>query len=801
MSSGSTDAARLSKSSANLLVLSAALNLVEKIESASVGLCYIDPPLFPTIDYGIVENRSRLMMEHLLALSSVLQQAKRCLSENGNIFVHSVPEMNGSMRLLLDQVFGRDNFRQEIILPRPTRPRTGVLSSGHDTIFHFSVGSAFVFNPPKRKLTSAEINRFFVKSGELGPYRKASLILSIPRPSMGFQWRGYLPPKGKSWRFAKEKLDQLFEDGRIEIPSNGSIPTIKQYASESSEIEVDTVWTDMSLKLSRQEMAEFPTQKPVELLARLIEMGSCEGDLVLDPFCGSGTTLVAASQCKRKWIGGDILPEAINLAKQRLGGDHFTLSADGSILDGYEPLIAEYPKIVTGFEESSAGDEYAPSSQKMGSFVLNQYVPFEEDLNTEFKEIISKNPARTIVDTVEDYIVSFLNGQGGRILWGIRDKDRSVVGVSLDYQARDEIRKGVAAKVHDVQPAIDPSRYTLEFYPVSGIGVSSELCVVGVSIDHVPSADPYYNHSGEAFVRINGVKQKLIGTKLTAWIKARLLSPLSVSDSVTDRKLLNLVARIKRVFSEHGIEHAHLARFLELRKAPFSVDLRDLQSDATFLHWLDEAKIDWISHTFLIRREWIDGEDERIHEQFSFDKQPARFFSTISQHLDVLIFDRIADSPCAYFLKWGTGKDWKKRGESRIFVVLAVPIGRLSNERTVYKYLSDFTAYPWDYPRARIQLRAWTRLLNVSKNVRCVGRELSIDLGNSIEKNSVFLRDVIEKQSHAPRDDWHPEDYALYPKESAKSKEAETFSHVIDFLKANNLPWEETNLGYRSNFE
>jgi hypothetical protein len=441
------------------------------------------------------------------------------------------------------------------------------------------------------------------------------------------------------------------------------------------------------------------------------------------------------------------------------------------------------------------------SSFPKDSFELNQSVAFDEDLNAEFKEVASGNPAKTIIDTVEDYIVAFLNGKGGRILWGIRDKDRSVVGVSLDYKARDEIRKGIAAKVHVIQPAIDPSRYTLEFYTVSGSGVSPELCVVGVSIDHVPSADPYYNHRGEAFVRINGVKQKLIGTKLTAWIKTRLSPPLSVSDSVTDQKLLDLVARIKRIFSEHGIEHARLPRFLEIRKAPFSVDLRDLQSDAKFLHWLDEKKIDWISHTFLIRREWIDGEDDRIHEEFSFDKQPARFFSTISQHLDVLIFDRIEDSPCAYFLKWGTGKDWKKKGESRMFVVLAVPLARLSNERTVYKYISDFTAYPWDYPRAHIQLRAWTRLLNVSKNVRCLGRDLSIDLGNSIEKNSVFLRDVIEKQSHAPRDDWHPEDYALYPRESASSKEAETFPHVIDLLKANNLPWEETNLRYRSNFE
>src|SRR5689334_8449592 len=112
--------------SRNALVLSDALKLVERVASGSVGLVYIDPPLFPKASESATSTQCESMRSHLLSLSSVFQQVRRCLTEAGNLFVHSEPQMNGSIRLLLDQIFGRDNFRQEIIVPRvtvaPSRP-------------------------------------------------------------------------------------------------------------------------------------------------------------------------------------------------------------------------------------------------------------------------------------------------------------------------------------------------------------------------------------------------------------------------------------------------------------------------------------------------------------------------------------------------------------------------------------------------------------------------------------------------------------------------------------------------------
>ena len=96
-----------------------------------------------------------------------------------------------------------------------------------------------------------------------------------------------------------------------------------------------------------------------------------------------------------------------------------------------------------------------PSASWPPKFTLNERIPCEETQRLEFKEVTSKNPVRTITDTVEDYIVAFLNGEGGRILWGIRDEGAEVIGVLLNASARDEVRKSVPAKIHAIQPAVD----------------------------------------------------------------------------------------------------------------------------------------------------------------------------------------------------------------------------------------------------------------------------------------------------------------------------------------------------------
>jgi hypothetical protein len=432
------------------------------------------------------------------------------------------------------------------------------------------------------------------------------------------------------------------------------------------------------------------------------------------------------------------------------------------------------------------------SAKQPHRFVAGQPVMMEENLTTEFKEVASKNPVSTIIDTVEDYAVAFLNSEGGGIFWGIRDTDRCVIGVSLNPEDRDQIRKGVAGKFHLIQPPVDPSCYRLDFHAIESAAEAQSLCVVEVAVVRVSAPEPFYNHKGEAFVRVEGVKQKMVGPRLTAWILRRTQK---AHGSVDDPKIRGLIQRIRRIFAEHGLEPSHLGRFLEIRKAPFKLQLTDIATDLALMNWLTETRIDWIAKTFLIRREWIDGEDKAIHEQFAFDKNPQHFFTTVSQHSDPLIWGEVPDQCVAYFLRWGIGKEWMSKGEGRVFVVLAIPLARLSNERTIYKYISDFQPYPWtNRARTNIQLRAWARLLTISKGFVCFGREVSVSAGDKIWSDTVFLRDIIENECKHTRDDWHPEDHALYPEESVVAKDTDTLPFVIDYLKVNKLPWETTRL-------
>jgi hypothetical protein len=296
-------------------------------------------------------------------------------------------------------------------------------------------------------------------------------------------------------------------------------------------------------------------------------------------------------------------------------------------------------------------------------------------------------------------------------------------------------------------------------------------------------------------VRVDGAKIKLSGPQLTDWIRSREPErDLATKDATLDSNLLKLSQRVRRTLAGHGLQAGHLARFFAARGATFTITLADQQNDATFLKWLDEPKIAWIAETFGVRREWIDGEDDHIYEWCVYDKDPAQFLSTISRHADALIYQDIPANSDALFIRHGIGDEWMKRGSSRVFVIVRVPLARLSNETIVYRYLSDFLSYMWAEGRTAVQLRAWARLLAVNKHIRCVGREVPLDIGEQIEDNTVFLHEILEspKLTQRCRDDWHPEDFALYPGESAVAKPDAFFPHVIDFLLDHNLPHEPT---------
>lgn len=422
-------------------------------------------------------------------------------------------------------------------------------------------------------------------------------------------------------------------------------------------------------------------------------------------------------------------------------------------------------------------------------FVLGEALKCEETRHVEFKEVKAPNPFSSISNTADEYAVAFLNSEGGRIYWGVRDNDKLVVGVEISEPDRDRLRQIVFGKLSEIQPQLDPGRFKLKLHPV--VNGSADLVVVELEVPAGNSERPFYTGGHACFVRLDGVKKKLSGQQLTDWILTRMEPRRAPPDSeAVDQAMLELARRVRRIFSGHGLLPAHLARFFELRKAPFTITLVDQQNDANFLRWLDEPKIAWIAETFGIRREWIDGEDDDVHERCSYDKDPVRFLAEISKHTGQFIYEEKLGAPEAWFLRFGVDNDWEQKGHHGVFVVVRVPLAHMSNETTIFRYLSDFEPYRWTEGRTAVQLRAWARLLHINKKIPCIGRSVRYEAGQDIWGNSVLLHEILasrELVQHC-RDDWHPEDYALHPEESVIAKPDTFLPQVIEFLKRHDLP-------------
>ncbi|MDE0481702.1 MAG: putative DNA binding domain-containing protein [Candidatus Poribacteria bacterium] len=159
-------------------------------------------------------------------------------------------------------------------------------------------------------------------------------------------------------------------------------------------------------------------------------------------------------------------------------------------------------------------------------FVQEQPIPFEETLFYEFKEIRGGNPVDSITNTADEYAVAFLNSEGGRIFWGIRDSDRVTVGVLLDERQRDDVRRKVSEKLWGIRPPISDEDWQLELHQIYDLHGETikDLWVVELVISPQQQKEVFYTNSGELFVKTPGGKQKLLGPQVTEFILSRFQS-------------------------------------------------------------------------------------------------------------------------------------------------------------------------------------------------------------------------------------------------------------------------------------
>ena len=338
----------------NRIVIDDNLSVMRSMEPNSVDLIYLDPPFNSGRDFkgsdgaeftdkwkdrvvvdsivaaangglghvflGSLLLHGKAMRNYLVYMTVRLLEMKRLLRDTGSIYLHCDPTASHYLKLVMDGVFGAGNFRNEITWKRHSASNNAKRKFGNitDTILYYAF-SGSVWNrihvPRKEKELSA-----YRKDRSGRSYKLNDLTVPVGAESRKFEWRGAKPKGRRGWAHSKEELENLLDEGRIELGADCKAKLLGRvsYLDEIPLPSPQNLWDDISPLSNSSERTGYPTQKPLALLERIIKASSNEGDIVLDPFCGSGTTLVAADKLNRKWIGIDISRKAGEIIDQRL---------------------------------------------------------------------------------------------------------------------------------------------------------------------------------------------------------------------------------------------------------------------------------------------------------------------------------------------------------------------------------------------------------------------------------------------------------------------------------------------------
>jgi len=264
------------------------------------------------------------LLAYLTMMAIRLRELYRVLKDTGSLYLHCDPTASHYLKIILDAIFEARNFRNEIIWKRSgTSPGISKnFRKAHDIILRYSKDQDYIFNQQFQKLSDVTAKKYSLKD-EIGFYRKVPILVSgKTNGDTGQIWKGVDPHNyginGMHWVTQRKKLDDYDKQNKI-VWGKGKLPQLKYYLHENKGLSASDIWDDIAIinSMAKERMG-YPTQKPLALLERIIKASSNEGDIILDPFCGCGTAIVAAQKLKRKWIGMDITHLAVGLMEQRI---------------------------------------------------------------------------------------------------------------------------------------------------------------------------------------------------------------------------------------------------------------------------------------------------------------------------------------------------------------------------------------------------------------------------------------------------------------------------------------------------
>ena len=297
------------------------------------------------------------VLAYLAMMAPRLVDLRRVLRPTGSLYLHCDPTASHYLKLLLDAVFGPECFLNEIIWKR-TSAHSSAKRYGpvHDVILFYGKTDKYKWNRVFQDYDAAYIETFFDQTDQDGRrWKRADMTgAGIRHGETGLPWRGIdITAKGRHWGSPPSVLDELDRKGRVHWPKKeDGMPRLKQYPEDLPGVPLQDVWPDVRpLHNLAAERLGYPTQKPETLLDRIILSSTSEGEVVLDPFCGCGTTIASAQRLRRAWIGIDVTNLAITLIRHRLRDTY------GDDIEQTYQVIGE-PVSVPDAEALAAADPY-----------------------------------------------------------------------------------------------------------------------------------------------------------------------------------------------------------------------------------------------------------------------------------------------------------------------------------------------------------------------------------------------------------------------------------------------------------
>ena len=311
------------------------LDQLGKLPDACVDLIYIDPPFNSNRNYEVFwgetkekrafEDRHASTQAYIEFMRPRCVELHRVLKKTGSFYFHCDWHASHYVKVMLDQIFGENQFQNEIVWKRTTAHGDArrAYSTVTDSILYFTGSDDSFF---QREYVAhdpeyiADKYRYTDSHGRT--YRLDNLRSPNPRPNLTYDYKGF-KPHANGWAVSLEKMKQLDAEGRLEFPKKpGGRIQLRRYLDELPGQPVSNLWSDISpINSQAIERLGYPTQKPLALLERIVRISSRENDVVLDAFCGCGTALVAAQKLKRQWIGIDVSPTACRVMAKRLKKD------------------------------------------------------------------------------------------------------------------------------------------------------------------------------------------------------------------------------------------------------------------------------------------------------------------------------------------------------------------------------------------------------------------------------------------------------------------------------------------------